>query len=52
MKDKQIIKKEEVGSMEEIFGENDPIFQPEPEDNIKDQAHLDSIKQEPKNGIY
>lgn len=30
-KDKQIIKAEEVGSLEELLGEDDSLFQPEPE---------------------
>ena len=34
-KDKQIIKAEEVGSLEEVLGENDPLFQPEPEETEK-----------------
>lgn len=29
--DKQIIKSEEVGSLEEVLGLDDPLFQPEPE---------------------
>ena len=31
-KEKQTIKVEEVGSLEELLGENDPLFQPEPEE--------------------
>lgn len=31
--DKQTIKSEEVGSLEEMLGLDDPLFQPEPESN-------------------
>lgn len=31
--EKQTIKLEEVGSLEEVLGLDDPLFQPEPEDS-------------------
>ena len=36
-KDKQVIKVEEVGSLEELLGENDPLFQPEPEEEEEEE---------------
>lgn len=29
-KDKQVIRTEDIGSLEELLGPNDPLFQPEP----------------------
>ena len=35
-KEKQTIKVEEVGSLEELLGKNDPLFQPEPEEEPRE----------------
>ena len=35
--EKQTIKAEEVGSLEELLGENDPLFQPEPEEESQEE---------------
>lgn len=42
--EKQTIKSEEVGSLEEVLGLDDPLFQPEPEsDDSKPQENRDEV---------
>ena len=48
MKDKQVIEPKDVGSLEDVLGPGDPLFQPEPKQEEEEKETTDEQKRKQK----